>query len=160
MMKKMLIAIDGSDNAMKAVEYAARQFSGVNDLFLTILHVVPYPPAPLWDDGHIPTEEESEIRSKDLERWLKNEKAKLGPVFDKAVHILTGSDIKPENIRTKSISDSIDVAGSILEEARDGGYDTLVLGRRGLSPAKHFLMGSVTSKIVSHGTGIAICIVE
>ncbi|MEJ2696070.1 MAG: universal stress protein [Candidatus Sulfobium sp.] len=159
-MKKMLIAIDGSSNAMKAVEYVGRQFSGINDLFLTILHVLPYPPAPLWDDGHIPTEEESEIRAKYLERWLKNEKAKLGPVFDKAVQILTGENIRPGNIVTKSISDSIDVAGSILEEARDGGYDTLVLGRRGLSPARHFLMGSVTSKIINHGAGIAICVVE
>jgi nucleotide-binding universal stress UspA family protein len=159
-MKKMLVAIDGSDNSMKAVEYVARQFSGINDLFLTILHVLPYPPAPLWDDGHIPTEEESEIRAKYLESWLKKEKAKLGPVFDKAVRILAGSDIKSERIRTKTISDSIDVAGSILEEARDGDYDTLVLGRRGLSPAKHFLMGSVTSKIINHGAGIAICVVE
>lgn len=159
-MKRMLIAIDRSDNAMKAVEYVARQFSGMDDVSLTILHVLPYPPAPLWDDGHIPTEEESEIRAKYLEKWLKNEKARVGPVFERAVQILTGMNIGPENIRTKSISDSLDVAGSILEEARDGGYDTLVLGRRGLSPAKHFLMGSVTSKIVSHGAGITICVVE
>lgn len=159
-MKKMLIAIDGSDNAMKAVEYIARQFSGRNDLALTILNVLPYPPAPLWDDGHIPTEEESTIRAKYIERWLKNEKAKVRPVFERAVQILTERDIKNENILTKSISDSIDVAGSILEEARDGGYDTLVLGRRGLSAAKHFLMGSVTSKIINHGAGIAICVVE
>lgn len=159
-MKKILVAIDGSDNAMKAVEYVATQFSGADDLILTILHVLPYPPAPLWDDGHIPDEEEREIRAKYLDRWLKNEKAKLGPVFDKAVKILTSKDIKPGKIRTKSISDSMDVADSILEEARDGGYDTLVLGRRGLSPAKHFLLGSVTSKIINHGAGITICVVE
>lgn len=159
-MTKLLIAIDGSDNAMKAVEYVARMFSGINDLVLTILHVLPYPPAPLWDDGHIPSEEEKELRTRYLEKWLKGEKAKADPLFDRAVKILTGRNIKPGNIQTRSISDSIDVAGSILEEARDGGYDTLVLGRRGMSPAKHFLMGSVTSKIVSHGAGIAICVVE
>lgn len=159
-MKKMLLAIDGSENAMKAVRYVASHFSGISELSLTILHVLPYPPAPLWDDGHIPTKEESEIRAKYLEKWLKNEKTKLTPVFEKAVQILTGNDIRPENIRTKSISDSMDVAGSILEEAKDGGYDTLVLGRRGLTPAKHLLMGSVTSKIINHGAGIAICVVE
>lgn len=159
-MKKMLIAIDSSDNAMKAVEYVAGQFSGKDDLLLTILHVLPYPPAPLWDDGHIPTEEESEIRAKYLDRWLKNEKARMGPVFDRAVRILTENGIKAGNIRTKSISDSIDVAGSILEEARDGDYETLVLGRRGLSPAEHFLLGSVTSKIINHGAGITICVVK
>ena len=159
-MKKMLIAIDGSDNAMKAVKYVGRHFSSMDGLSITILHVLPYPPAPLWDDGHIPTEEERAIRSKYLEKWLEKEKAGLGPVFDRAIQILTEEGVKPENIGRKSISDSIDVAGSIMEEARDGGYDTLVLGRRGLSPARHFLMGSVTSKIVSHGAGIAICVVE
>jgi nucleotide-binding universal stress UspA family protein len=159
-MKKMLIAIDGSESSFRAVEYAAAQFSGAGDLQITLLHVLPYPPAPLWDDGHIPTKEEKEEREKAIERWLAGQRVKSEPMFDKAISILSRHGIPASRIGKKMISDSIDIAGSIIEETADGGYQTLVLGRRGLSPVKKFLMGSVTSKVISHGAGMAVCIVE
>jgi len=159
-MKKMLLSIDGSECSLRAVEYTGKQFSGMRDLQITLLHVLPYPPAPLWDDGHIPTKEEKEEREKAIERWLAGQRAKTEPLFDKAMAILTGSGISPAQLEKKVISDSTDVADSILEEARDGGYQTLVLGRRGLSPVKKVFMGSVTAKIINHGAGVAVCVVE
>ena len=159
-MKKMLIAIDGSDCALKAVDYVGRQFSGVDDLLITLLHVLPYPPAPLWDDGHIPTKEEKGERDIAIERWLKDQRSKADGIFAKAVDILTSNGFSAHQIETKTVSDSTDVAGSILEETRDKGYQTLVVGRCGHSPAKKFVMGSVTMKIISHGAGVAICVVE
>ncbi|MFI5295215.1 MAG: universal stress protein [Thermodesulfovibrionales bacterium] len=159
-MNKMLIAIDGSQCAMRAVDYTGRQFSGNRDLRITLLHVLPYPPAPFWDDGHILSEDEKAARNSVIEKWLANQRARLEPLFKEAVKMLIGKGIGPEQIEKKSISDSTDVAESILEEARDGGYQTLVLGRCGLSASKRFLMGSVTTKIVNNGSGMAICIVE
>lgn len=159
-MNKMLIAIDGSQCAMRAVDYAGRQFSNNRDLRITLLHVLPYPPAPFWDDGHVLSEVEKAARNSVIEKWLANQRAKLEPLFKEAVELLIGKGIGPEQIEKKSISDSTDVAESILEEARDGGYQTLILGRCGLSASKRFLMGSVTTKIVNNGSGIAICIVE
>ncbi len=159
-MNKMLIAIDGSQCAMRAVDYVGRQFSGNRDLRIILLHVLPYPPAPFWDDGHILSDEEKTARNKVIETWLANQRAKLEPLFSEAVEILIGKGIGPEQIEKKSISDSTDVAESILEEARDGEYQTLVLGRCGLSASKRFLMGSVTTKIINNGTGVVICVVE
>lgn len=159
-MKKMLLSIDGSECSLRAVEYTGKQFSGVGDLQITLLHVLPYPPAPLWDDGHIPTEEEKEEREKAIERWLAGQRVKTEPLFERAMAILTGAGISPTLLAKKVISDSTNVADSILEEARDGGYQTLVLGRRGLSPVKKVFMGSVTTKIINHGAGVAVCVVE
>jgi nucleotide-binding universal stress UspA family protein len=159
-MKKMLIAVDGSESSLRAVEYAATQFSGLSDIMITLLNVLPYPPAPLWDDGHIPRGEEKEERQRAIERWLAGQRARSEPLFDMAISVLTRQGISIGQIERKTISDSIDVAASILEEAKDGDYQTLVLGRRGLSPVKKFLMGSVTAKIISHGAGMAVCVVE
>lgn len=50
-MKKMLIAIDDSQSAMKAVEYAGQQFSGIGDLQIVLFHVLPNLPAIFWDEG-------------------------------------------------------------------------------------------------------------
>ncbi|HSB31586.1 MAG TPA: universal stress protein [Candidatus Sulfobium mesophilum] len=159
-MNKILIAIDESQCSRSAVEYIGRQFSGNREIMITLLHVLPYPPAPFWDDGHILSDEEKSARNRVLEKWLINRRAQLEPLFRKAAEVLIEKGIGPEQIEKKSISDSSDVAESILEEVRDGGYQTLVLGRCGLSASKRFLMGSVTTKIVNHGSGIAICIVE
>ncbi len=159
-MNKILIAIDGSQCSRSAVEYIGRQYSGNRELRITLLHVLPYPPAPFWDDGHVLSDEEKSARNRVIEKWLINQRAQLEPLFQETAEVLLGKGIGPEQIEKKSISDSTDVAESILEEVRDGGYQTLVLGRCGLSASKRFLMGSVTTKIVNHGSGIAICIVE
>lgn len=159
-MKKMLIAIDDSKNAMKAVEYAGQQFSGLGDLQITLLHVLPNLPAIFWDEGHILSEQEKAERKKVVDKWLSDRKSKMEPIFHMATEALIGTGIKTQQIQTKSISDSTDVAQSILEEARDGGYHTIIVGRRGAAGGKHTLIGSVTSKIINQGSGIAVTVVE
>ena len=158
--KKILIAIDDSPNTFKAVEYVAQQFSGTGELELGLVHVLPNLPAIFWDEGHILSEEEKKDRKKVVDKWIADRKARMEPVFKKAVDALTGKGIKSGQIKTKSLSDSTDVAASLLEEAKDGGYQTLVVGRRGGGSGKTLLMGSVTSRIISQGSGVAITIVE
>jgi nucleotide-binding universal stress UspA family protein len=157
-MKKTLIAIDDSKSAMKAVEYTAQQFAGTSDLHIALVHVLPNLPALFWDEGHILNEEEKKERKKVVDKWLADRKAKIAPVFKKAVETLSMKGISPQQIQTKTISDSTDVAGSLLEEAKDGAYQTVVIGRCDRS-AKH-LLGSITSRVVSQGAGVAITIVE
>ncbi|HXW69414.1 MAG TPA: universal stress protein [Dissulfurispiraceae bacterium] len=159
-MKNMLIAVDGSECSLRAVYYAGRQFSGNEDLQITILHVLPFPPAPLWDAGHIPAKAEYAEREREIERWLLDQNARAESLFDKATAILAEAGLSRAQITIKTISDSSDIADSILEETRDGGYQTLVIGRCGHSTVKEFLMGSITTKIVNRGAGVAICIVE
>jgi nucleotide-binding universal stress UspA family protein len=159
-MENMLIAFDGSECSFRAVDFAGRHFSCLPDLRIVLLHVIPYPPAPLWDDGHIPGPEEKEVRERLLNQWLTDQKTKFEELFRRAIKILTDAGMSPDRIEIKSISDSVDVAESVLEEARDGGYRTLVMGRRGLSRAKRIFTGSVTSKIIGQGAGITVCVVE
>jgi nucleotide-binding universal stress UspA family protein len=159
-MKKMLIAIDDSKSAMKAVEYAGQQFSGIGDLQITLVHVLPNLPAIFWDEGHILSEQEKAERKKVVDKWLADRKAKMEPLFRRAIEVLAGMGIKMQQVQTKSISDSTDVAQSVLEEARDGGYQTVIVGRRGAAGGKHTLLGSVTSKIINQGSGIAVTVVE
>ncbi len=159
-MKTMLIAIDDSSNAMKAVEYVAAQCRGTQDLRIGLVHVLPNLPAIFWDEGHILSDNEKEERKRVVDKWLDDRRTKMEPVFKKAADVLKEAGIAAGQIQTKSISDSTDVAESILEEARDGGYQTIVVGRRGVSEGKRLLLGSVTSKIITQGSGLAVTIVE
>jgi nucleotide-binding universal stress UspA family protein len=156
-MKKMLIAIDDTPVSLKVVEYAG-QFSGAGDLQISLVHVLPNLPAIFWDEGHILSEVEKSERKKVVDKWLADRKAKMEPVFKKAIDVLTRMGVKPQQVQTKSISDSTDIADSILEEARDGGYQTIVVGRCD-HRAKHIL-GSVSNKIVEQGRGMTVTVVE
>lgn len=157
-MKKLLIAIDDSASSMKAAEYVAEQFGGAGEIQVGLVHVLPNLPALFWDEGHILSEEEKRDRQKVVDTWLAGQMKKMVPKFNKAVEALTKTGVKPEQIQIKSISDSIDVADSIIEEARDGGYRTIIVGRCDRS-AKH-LLGSVSSRIVAQGAGLTVTIVE
>lgn len=157
-MKKMLIALDDSTAAMRAVEYAGRQFGGNGDIEVGLVHVLPNLPAIFWDEGHILSEEEKKDRKKVVDKWIADRKAKMEPVFRRASEVLAKSGIKAGQVRAKSISDSTDVALSILEEAKDAGYQTIIVGRCDRS-SKH-LLGSVSGKIVNLGAGVAVIVVE
>jgi nucleotide-binding universal stress UspA family protein len=159
-MRKILIAIDGSEGASKAVNYAGKQFAGISDLEITLYHVSPGVPPELWDDGHILTEAEKAARKEVLDKWLSNQKLELNSIFQPAIEILVKRGIKPKQIETKSVSESVkNTAQCILAEAKTGGYQTLILGRCGASPAAHALMGSIANKIINRRAGIAICLV-
>jgi hypothetical protein len=87
-MKKTLIAIDDSPNAFRAVEYVAQQFAGAADLEIELVHVLPNLPAIFWDEGHILSEEEKRDRKKVVDKWIDDRKAKMEPVFKKAIDAL------------------------------------------------------------------------
>lgn len=159
-MRRILVAIDGSPCDLKAVEYVSRYFSGAADLQVVLFHVLPYVPAGFWDDGHILTGGEREERKKVIDKWMANQAERLGPVFREAAEVLAAGGIPREQVSVKSVSDSADIAESIIEEARTGEYQMLVMGRCGRSSASRFLLGSVTSKVISRGAGIPLCVVE
>ena len=47
----------------------------------------------------------------------------------------------------------------ILQEAKEGGYGTIVMGRRGLSKVHEFLLGRVTTKVLQRAEKFAVWIV-
>ncbi len=155
-MQKMLIAIDDSASAMKAVEYVAQQFSG-DGVQIGLVYVLPNLPAIFWDEGHILSDNEKQDRQKVVDKWLDAQKTKMGPVFNKASDVLKAKGISPGRIQTKFISDSTDVADSILEEARDGGYETVVVGRFHHSPKN--VLGTTSHRIATQASGLIVTIV-
>jgi len=51
------------------------------------------------------------------------------------------------------------IARDIVAEA-DSGYDTIVMGRRGLSGIKEFVMGSVSQKVLHSVKDVSIILVS
>jgi len=126
MISKILVAVDGSKNADKAFEYAC-DLAKKAGASLLILHVF----EELGTVGY--------SINKELERDNREMLQKYQSRAKKAVN--THVDV----IEAKAN----DVAEEILRTADKENIDTIVVGSRGISEAKIFLLGSVSYK-VSH----------
>ncbi len=63
MAHKLLIALDSSEGAWRAVEYVAETFGKTPDVQVTLLHILSGLPPALWDDGHILGDKERQGRT-------------------------------------------------------------------------------------------------
>ncbi len=158
-MKKMLIAMDDSEDCQKAIEYVGHHFSGVKDLRITLLHVLSGFPTELWDDGHLLTEEERKDRKAVIDTWVTHHQGSMEAVFQKSIERLTAAGIQRRQIETRIVPESIKAVDQcILAEARNGGYQTVVIGRCH-HKVKRLLLGTVANRIIHSGTGMTVCVV-
>ena len=160
MAHKLLIALDSSAGAWSAVEYVAEAFGQTPGVQVTLLHVLSGLPPAFWDDGHILEEKEKESRQRLVAGWQQEQEKKWQGLVKKAHDRLTKAGVPKDAVVNKFKPKDYDVAEDILNEAKAGNFDTIVMGRRGLSMAKTLLLGSVTHKVVQNAKGCAVIIVE
>jgi nucleotide-binding universal stress UspA family protein len=132
-MKRILLAYDGGEPARRALDTAidlARKYEARVD----VVSVVPFhsgrAPVDPWDDHIVHADE------------LRDAKA-----------ILEEHGLQPE------LAESVgDPAVTIERIANDGGYDTVVIGSRGLGALSRFLQGSVSTHVAgnAHTTVVVV----
>lgn len=130
--KNVLVAIDGSNNSMRAL-FAAKKQAAQTDSELTILTVIPPSFIPYFGKAGI-----SQQDSKDLEIARQE-------LLEKALEKL--EDFEGE-VQTKIRKG--DPAEEVLEETETGKYDLIVMGSKGLGLFTRTLLGSVSNKVLNH----------
>ena len=83
-----------------------------------------------------------------IERELDVAAKLLEPSFDKARAALISSGVDTGRIHQKIISGASNAAQAIIDEAEKEGYDTIVVGRRGLSKVEQLIMGRVSNRVI------------
>jgi len=159
-MRKILIGVHDKYCSMRAVEFMGKQFSHGDDVEVLLVHVLPNLPALFWDEGHILTEAEKQERQNVVDTWIAKQRDMIEPILQSMMRHLVQSGLRQEQVKMKFISGSVDVADSLLDEAKEGGYQTLLLGRCGIREGKHLLVGSIPSKLIQNAAGLAVCIVQ
>jgi nucleotide-binding universal stress UspA family protein len=74
--RNILIAVDESENAKRAVDYVAQLLGGIEGFNVTLLHVIPEP-----EEDYFPKPE-------DREHWLENYRVKIEGLLDSYRRIL------------------------------------------------------------------------
>ncbi len=156
MEKNILMAMDDSDNAMTAVATFANTFT--HDHKVTLFSVV--------RDTTIACE----MYKPELHRNLKPEemefcaldhlkKEQIKEAQQKAREMLLQAGFEDSNIELRVELKKKGVARDILQESNSG-YDTIVMGKRGLSGVKEYLLGSVSTKVLHSAKDVSVFVVE
>jgi len=136
---KYLVAFDGSEGSMRAVDCVGAMLSG-QDCQINLTHVVRY--------------------GKDEKGLIAEAEKTIARAFDEAVERLTTAGIPINHISTQIITGAESRSATIVDEAKQGGYGTIVLGRRGFSRVKEFFIGRVSNKVIQIAKGHAVWVVS
>ena len=159
MAKRILIAMDESKNAMKAVEYVADTVGKTKGVKTTLFSIIPkFPPTFLETDETIHPIFKRKVG--DLTALTVQKKVAIEKSMEKAKKVLMDAGIAKGNIAVKMQERKIGIARDILKEAKKGQYDTIAIGRRGISATRAFLFGSVSSKVVQFAKNCTVWVVE
>ena len=129
MLKKILVPVDGSDHAEKALAYAL-ELAEICDADVEVLTVVPeVVNDPDWMRDY--TEKMRENGEEVLSKALR----KVG-------------EEKPSIRVSKRLEEGFTDL-KILEVADEGEFDIIIMGSRGLGAVKRLILGSVSNKVVN-----------
>ena len=146
---KILVAIDGSQPSMDAVDYAIA-IAQRNEAELTALYVVSSPTT--FDYTSDTPEDQIPEIAKDIVHYAKKESQPWFNEITEKVRAKAGNEIISSviQLKTQMIVSPISVTGSIVHYAERENIDLIVVGTRGRSGFKRLLLGSTASGIVTH----------
>jgi nucleotide-binding universal stress UspA family protein len=135
-MKKILVPIDGSAVSTKAAEKGV-ELAKLFNSELTFIHVIYIPDIV----GHTKYSIYMEYDFKDMKEKMIATGTKFLDSFIEGVN-LNGVAVQKLVVVGQPYEE-------ILAVAEEGGFDLIVMGRRGFSKVKRFFVGSVTHRVIS-----------
>jgi nucleotide-binding universal stress UspA family protein len=149
--KNVLIAVDNSDNAMRAVDHTGFILSGT-EVMVSVFH------SKRDLRRFVPKEVLQEFPGVQ-KFWQKKAGDMVAPYMKKARSKLLQAGLAENQISVKVIDGSRSAARDILNEAEENAIGTVILGRKGYSNVEDYSMGSTTKKLLDRASDMAVCIV-
>ncbi|MBT8338685.1 MAG: universal stress protein [Desulfatitalea sp.] len=155
MHKKILIATDGSIHSQNAIGYAADAFQAAEDVQFCLLNIQPLISQYLLEASRTNGEAYDT-----LQKAISHNAAKSEKMLSRDRMILVRQGIDERRVQTVSRPRMFGQAKDILLYAHRHWFDTLVVGRRGLTRVQKVFMGSTSAKLMEHAAVLPICIVD
>ena len=136
MFRSIVVGTDGSDTAGKAVNEAIDLAKALGATISLVSAYEPVPKARL--------REEARQTPSDLQ-WMVNPREEVDATLSDAADVVRDAGLEVEVFAREG-----DPADAILDVAEERGSDLIVVGNKGMSGAKRFLLGSVPNKVSHH----------
>ena len=135
-MRKILVAVDGSDNALRALDFAVKQAGYAPQAVLHVLNVQLPPSTYTAWEIYVSAETIRDIAAERARSILES----------------TGTRLKGGGFAFQLEQLEGDPAETIGRRAAELGCESIVMGTHGLGPLGILFMGSVAQKVVHHAT--------
>jgi nucleotide-binding universal stress UspA family protein len=136
MFKSIVVGTDGSDTARQAVEEAIGLARAVGASIELVSAYEPIPNQRLRDDAR--------AAPADMQ-WMVNPREDVDATLRQACE-----SIEAAGVPVTPYAREGDPADAILDVAEERGADLIVVGNKGMTGAKRFLLGSVPNKVSHH----------
>jgi nucleotide-binding universal stress UspA family protein len=135
MFHSIVVGTDGSDTATEAVRQAIELARSVGARIDLVSAYEPVTDARLHETIHVP---------QDL-HWMINPREDVEATLEEAARGIRAAGVEVEVFARQG-----DPADAILDVAEERGSDLIVVGNKGMTGAKRFLLGSVPNKVSHH----------
>jgi len=149
--KPVIIAIDHSENALRAVDHAGFMLSGTDcpvTLFYSKRNLLRF----FSSEAIEPVSGLESI-------WKSAAGREIAPYMEKANEMLINAGVDKSKISIRIVDGGRSAAFDILDAARQLDCGTIVMGRRGVTNVKDYTLGSVSRKVLQDYKDAALWIV-
>ena len=136
MFKSIVVGTDGSDTATEAVRQAVELAAAVGAKVELVSAYEPVPEARLRSERRDAPEDV---------QWAINPQEDVEVTLAGAAEIAHGAGVEVEIFSRRG-----DPADAILDVAEESSADLIIVGNKGMTGAKRFLLGSVPNKVSHH----------
>ena len=127
---RIAVAIDGSENALRAAKYAITLVQYLSETHLEVIYVSDYNKA-----------KDERLLSQSPESLTLKREQKMHPILELA---------KDVGVKTKTTMLKGNPSQEIIKYVNSEGIDHLVIGSRGLNTFQEMIIGSVSHKVMKH----------
>ena len=155
MNKKILIAVDDSIHSKNAIRYASNMAAFVKDVSYTLFHVQPMISQYLLDEA-----EKDRASKAELKKIVEKNTEAGNNLLEKHKEQMIKMGVAPQSLDIVTQPRMMGLAKDILRYSHSGLYDSIVMGRRGLSGLQEAFMGSVSANVLEHSNSIPIWLID
>ena len=135
--RNILIAVDESDNAKRAVLYVKDLLAGLLGFHITIATIIIQPP------------EDYFITKQEKDTWIEDRNRTAQQILEGYRQIFIQAGFREENVESHLVmKECSSLAECLLNEQKKLSCGTVVIGRRGISRKEEFMFGSTSNKIL------------
>ena len=147
--RNILIAVDASENAKRAVQYVGDFIGGLPGFHVTVLSIISEPA------------EDYFVNAGERNAWVEKENTAAKRILDEYRQMLIQAGFRNEDVTMQAAMKSCaSIAECIIEEQKKFGCGTIVIGRRGISKKEEFMFGSTSTKILHIAKDCSIWVIE
>ncbi len=149
--KNVLLAVDNSENAMRAVDHAGFLLAGT-DVKVTVFHSK-------RDLRRFVSKEVLQEFPEVEKFWQSTAGETIAPYLAKSRESLIRAGLAENQIAVQVVDGSRSAARDILKAAEESSIGAIVMGKKGYSNVTDYAMGSISKKVLERATDMAVCIV-